>query len=142
MLLVYTGDRKADAEAGANELLWFMRTLAEPQQKNPPGYATIGLNIQALRGAYSGRTEAMRGQGLEYQREQDVIMYRTPDSVARQIRRFYELVGGYDHLLVMQQAGHLNHERTVASMKRFAQNVYPQIRDLPRAKPLAKTHIF
>ncbi len=119
-----------------------MRTLAVPQQKDAPGYAAVGLNVQALRGAYSGRTEDMCGQRLEYQREQGVIMYGHPDSVARLIRRFYELVGGFDHLLVMQQAGHLNHERTVASMKRFAQDAFPQIRDLLRTKPLAKAQAF
>jgi alkanesulfonate monooxygenase SsuD/methylene tetrahydromethanopterin reductase-like flavin-dependent oxidoreductase (luciferase family) len=135
MPLIYTGDTEADAERGAKELLWFMTTLAEPQHKNPPGYATLDLNMKALRGAYAGRTEAMRSQGLEYQREQGVIMYGTPDSVAQQIRRFYDLVGGFDHLLAMQQAGSMSHERTVASMTRFARDVYPQIRDLPRTKP-------
>jgi len=139
MPLVYTGDTEADAEVGANELLWFMRTLAEPQHKNPPGYASIGLNVQALRGAYAGRTEAMRGQGLEFQREQGVIIYGTPDSVVQQIHRFYKLVGGFDHLLLMQQAGSLNNERTAASMKRFAHDVYPQIKDLPRTRPLSSS---
>jgi hypothetical protein len=43
-------------------------------------------------------------------------MYGTPDQVAQQIRRFYDLVGGFDHLLMMQQAGFLDHQRTVASM--------------------------
>ena len=140
MPLVYTGDTEEDAERGAQELLWFMATLAEPQHKNPPGYATIELNTRALRGTYAGRTEAMRAQGLAFQREQGVIMYGTPDSVARQIHRFYDLVGGFDHLLVMQQAGALSHERTVASMRRFARDVYPQIRDLPRTQPRVETH--
>jgi len=136
MPLVYTGDTEEDAERGARELSWFMTTLAEPQHKNPPGYASIELNARALRGTYAGRTEAMRAKGLEHQREEGVIIYGTPDSVAAQIRRFYDLVGGFDHLLVMQQAGFINHERTVASMKRFARDVFPQIRDLPRTKPL------
>jgi hypothetical protein len=32
---------------------------------------------------------------------------------------------------MMQQAGHLDHKRTVRSMTMFAKEVYPQIRDLP-----------
>ena len=32
---------------------------------------------------------------------------------------------------MMQQAGHLDHKRTVPSMTLFAKEVYPQIRDLP-----------
>ena len=44
---------------------------------------------------------------------------------------FYDQVGGFDHLLMMQQAGHLDHKRTVRSMTLFAKEVYPQIKDLP-----------
>ena len=40
-------------------------------------------------------------------------------------------VGGFDHLMMMQQAGHLDHKRTVRSMTLFAKEVYPRIRDLP-----------
>jgi alkanesulfonate monooxygenase SsuD/methylene tetrahydromethanopterin reductase-like flavin-dependent oxidoreductase (luciferase family) len=65
-----------------------------------------------------------------------VVMYGTPDQVAQQIRRFYDLVGGFDHLLMMQQAGFLDHKRTVASMTRFAREVLPQIKDPPRTRPI------
>jgi len=34
--------------------------------------------------------------------------------------------------LMMQQAGFLDHKRTVSSMTLFAKEVYPQIKDLPR----------
>ena len=62
-------------------------------------------------------------------------MFGTPDQVAAQVRRFYDRVGGFDHLLMMQQAGHLDHARTVRSMTLFAKEVYPQIRDLPARRP-------
>ncbi len=52
-----------------------------------------------------------------------------------QIRRFYDRVGGFDHLLMMQQAGFLDHKRTVRNMTLFAQEVLPQVRDLPRTRP-------
>ena len=77
----------------------------------------------------------VRAQGMEYLREQGILMYGTPDYVAKQIKRFYDLVGGFDHLLMMQQAGFLDHKRTVSSMTLFAKEVYPQIKDLPRTKP-------
>ena len=48
-----------------------------------------------------------------------------------QIQRFHERVGGFDHLLMMQQAGHLDHARTVRSMTLFITQVYPRIKDLP-----------
>jgi len=135
MPLVYTGDSEEDAEAGARELIWYMKAKTEPQFRNPPGYVPVDLNVKALQGAFSGRTEEIRVKGLDFQREKGVVMYGTPDQVAQQIRRCYDLVGGFDHLLMMQQAGFLDHKRTVASMTRFARDVLPQIKDLPRTRP-------
>jgi alkanesulfonate monooxygenase SsuD/methylene tetrahydromethanopterin reductase-like flavin-dependent oxidoreductase (luciferase family) len=131
MPLVYTADSEAEAEKGAQELAWYLHVKAEPQFRNPPGYVPVALNVKALQGAYAGRTAAIRAQSLDAQREQGVVMYGTPDQVAAQIRRFHERVGGFDHLLMMQQAGHLDHRRTVGSMTLFIKEVYPQIADLP-----------
>jgi len=135
MPLVYTGDSEADAESGARELAWYMTAKTEPQFRNPPGYVPVELNVQALKGAFSGRTDAMRAMGLEFQREQGVVMYGTPDQVVAQVRRFYDRVGGFDHLLMMQQAGFLDHQRTVRSMTLFAKEVFPRIKDLARTRP-------
>ena len=66
-------------------------------------------------------------------------MYGTPDQVAKQIKRLYDRVGGFDHLLMMQQAGFLDHKRTVRNITLFAKEVYPQIKDLARTRrPNAK----
>ena len=138
MPLVYTSDSEEDAEKGAKELTWYMTAKTEPQFRNPPGYVPVSFNVKAMQGSFSGRTDAMRALGMEDQREKGVIMYGTPDSVVEQIKRFYERVGGFDHLLMMQQAGFLSHERTVRSMTLFAKEVYPRIKDLARTKP-AKT---
>jgi alkanesulfonate monooxygenase SsuD/methylene tetrahydromethanopterin reductase-like flavin-dependent oxidoreductase (luciferase family) len=135
MPLVFTGESEEAAEAGARELIWYMTAKTEPQFRNPPGYVPVELNVKALQGAFSGRTDAMRAMGLEFQREQGVVMYGTPDQVAKQVRRFYDRVGGFDHLLVMQQAGFLDHARTVQSMTLFAKEVLPQIRELARTRP-------
>jgi len=112
-----------------------MKAKVEPQFRNPPGYVPVELNVKALQGAFSGRTEEMRAKGLDFQREKGVVMYGTPDQVAQQISRFYDRVGGFDHLLLMQQAGFLDHQRTVASMTRFAKDVLPQIKGLARTRP-------
>ena len=118
------------------ELLWYMVAKAEPQYRNPPGYVPVEFNVNALKGTYSGRTDAMRSQTLEFQREQGVVMYGTPDQVTAQIKRFYDLVGGFDHLLMMMQAGFLDHERTAKNIRMFAKEVYPAIKDMARTKPL------
>jgi len=136
MPLVYTADSQAEAEKGARELTWYLNAKVEPQYRNPPGYVSVSFNVQALKGAFSGVNAAMRTQSMEFLMDQGLMIYGTPDSVAKQIRRFYDLVGGFDHLLMMQQAGWLDHASTVKSMTLFAKEVYPQIRDLPRTKPL------
>lgn len=131
MPLVYTGDTESEAEAGARELMWYLGAKTPPQFQNPPGYAPLALNVQALQGKFARRAAAIREAGLEGLREQGVLVYGTPDSVAGQIKRFYERVGGFDHVLMMQQAGHLDHKRTARSMTLFAKEVYPQIAGLP-----------
>lgn len=136
MPLVFTGDSDEEAEAGARELCWYLDAKSEPQYRNPPGYVPVEFNVQALKGTFTGRTDAMRKQSIEFLKDQGVLIYGKPDDVAKQIKRLFELVGGFDHLLMMQQAGHLSHERTKRSMTLFAKEVYPQVRDLPRTRPL------
>jgi alkanesulfonate monooxygenase SsuD/methylene tetrahydromethanopterin reductase-like flavin-dependent oxidoreductase (luciferase family) len=136
MPLVYTGDTMQEAEEGAKQLTWYLTAKTEPQYKNPPGYVPVAANVSALKGTFEARTERMRQATLDYLVDQGVLIYGTPDVVAKQIKRLYDLVGGFDHLLMMQQAGFLSHESTVKSIRLFAREVYPQIRDLPRTKPL------
>ncbi len=132
MPLVYTANSESEAQKGAEELLWYTRSnILEPQFRNPPGYVSVELNVLALQGKFGGRSAAVRARGLEYMMEQGIVVAGTPDTVVAQVRRLYDRVGGFDHLLMMQQAGHLDHKRTVRSMILFAKEVYPQIRDLP-----------
>jgi alkanesulfonate monooxygenase SsuD/methylene tetrahydromethanopterin reductase-like flavin-dependent oxidoreductase (luciferase family) len=130
MPLVYTAETTAEAEKGAQELAWYLNAKAEPQFRNPPGYVPVSFNVMALKGAFSGRTDAMRKQSLENLKEEGVLICGTPDDVVKQVNRLYGLLGGFDHLLMMQQAGFLDHERTVKSMTLFAKEVYPRIKDL------------
>jgi alkanesulfonate monooxygenase SsuD/methylene tetrahydromethanopterin reductase-like flavin-dependent oxidoreductase (luciferase family) len=137
MPLVYTADSEAEALAGAQEMAWYLQSPTEPQHRNPPGYVSVELNVQALKGTFAGRTAAMRKQGLDYLQDAGVFLFGTPDSVVRQVKRLYDLVGGFDHLLMMQQAGLLNHQKTVRSMTLFAEHVYPQIRELAPSMSMA-----
>ncbi len=136
MPLVFVGDTQEEAEKGARALTWYLDAKSEPQYRNPPGYVPVEFNVQALKGTFTGRTDAMRKQSIEYLKDQGVMIYGTPDDVARQIKRLHDLTGGLDNLLMMMQAGHLDHASTVKNMTLFAKEVYPQIRDLPRNQPL------
>ena len=130
MPLVYVADSDEEAMKGADEIAWYLRTKAEPQLRNVPGYVGLEYNVQALKGAYTGRTDVIRQQGLEYLRENHILIAGTPDSVERQIRQLYEKTGGFDHLLMMMQCGFLSHEKTMKNIRMFAQEVKPRLADL------------
>jgi alkanesulfonate monooxygenase SsuD/methylene tetrahydromethanopterin reductase-like flavin-dependent oxidoreductase (luciferase family) len=142
MPLLYVGDNETEAEKGAEELAWYLKAKTEPQHRNPPGYVPIEFNVEAMRGqkdARASRTDGMRQMTLADQRDQGVVMYGTPDSIVAQIKRQYERVGGFDHLLMMMQAGFLDHKRTVKNIQMFAREVYPRIKDLPRTQPVTRS---
>ena len=134
MPLVFVADNEREAEEGAKELTWYLTVNAEPQFKNPPGYVDVATNVQALKGAFAGRSEAMRARGMEFLREQGIMVYGTPDQCVAQIKSMYDKLGGFDHLLMMMQAGYMGNKRTVSNIRMFAKEVYPQIKDLPRSK--------
>ena len=65
----------------------------------------------------------------------------TPDQVFAQIKKIYDHVGGFGHLLIMGQAGFLEHDETVHGIKMLrarglsaAQGGVSRHRDLGRAQ--------
>ena len=44
------------------------------------------------------------------------------------MKRLYDHVGGFGHLLIMGQAGFLEHDETVLGIRTFAREVYPRIK--------------
>jgi alkanesulfonate monooxygenase SsuD/methylene tetrahydromethanopterin reductase-like flavin-dependent oxidoreductase (luciferase family) len=129
MPLVATGETEEEAAKLAEKLSWYLQAKTAVQFRNPPGYVPVSFNVQALKGKYTGRTDAVRAGGLEYLKEQGVLISGTPDSVFEQIKRFYHRVGGFGQLLMMQQAGFVTHEETVKSMTLFAKEVYPRVKE-------------
>lgn len=134
MPLVFVADTEREAEEGAKELTWYLRVNTEPQFRNPPGYVDVATNVLALKGAFAGRTDAMRARGMEFLREQGIMVYGTPDQCIAQIKVLYDKVGGFDHLLMMMQAGYMGNKRTVNNIRMFASEVYPAIRGLARSR--------
>jgi alkanesulfonate monooxygenase SsuD/methylene tetrahydromethanopterin reductase-like flavin-dependent oxidoreductase (luciferase family) len=96
----------------------------------------VAANVAAIRAAQNANVRNARSASVDDLREQGILICGTPDHVVKQIKRFYELVGGFDHLLMMDHAGFMDHARTVKAMTLFAREVYPQIKDLPRTQPL------
>ena len=126
--LVYTGDTDEAGFAGARKLMWYLTAnKVAPQWKNPPGYASLKVAATLLRGA---STAFDRSSTLEQSIESGIVFAGNPDTVYKQIARHYEHVGGYGNLLMMGQAGFLEHDETVRGMTSFARDVYPRLKEL------------
>ena len=126
--LVYVGDTDEAGYAGAQKLMWYMTAnKVSPQYRNPPGYSSAAATVAQMRG------QSMlfdRKAPLEACIEQGIIFAGNPDTVYAQIKRHYDAVGGYGNLLVMGQAGFLEHEETARGITMFAREVYPRLREL------------
>jgi alkanesulfonate monooxygenase SsuD/methylene tetrahydromethanopterin reductase-like flavin-dependent oxidoreductase (luciferase family) len=132
--IVYCGRTASEAYAGADKLLWYLNANKVPAYfQQPPGYAGIAAETAMLRGARS-RTEGAqanfgRNMNVETAMERGILFCGTPDQVYDQVKSFYRRVGGFGHLLIMGQAGFLDHDETVRGIRMFAREVYPRLQE-------------
>ena len=128
--LIYTGETDEEGYAGARKLMWYVEGNKVPTQfTNPPGYHPIGSSVSAMKGAPS-IYKMFQNPKLDEFMENGLVFAGNPDSVYRQIMKMYEYVGGFGHLLIMGQAGFLDHKETVKGMKLFSREVYPRLKEL------------
>jgi alkanesulfonate monooxygenase SsuD/methylene tetrahydromethanopterin reductase-like flavin-dependent oxidoreductase (luciferase family) len=131
--LVYVGDSEQRARAGAEKLLWYITSnKVPPHFANPPGYVPVAANVRNLRGAENPLSAfAKRGSmTVEGAIAAGIMFAGMPDAVLAQFKKHHDHVGGYGHLLIMGQAGFLEHEDTVHGIRMFAREVYPRLREL------------
>ena len=81
---------------------------------------------RAKRGLAFGTKQAT----VEGALEAGTMFAGTPDQVVTQIKKHWHHVGGYGNLLIMGQAGFLEHDDTVHSIRMFAREVYPKLKEL------------
>jgi alkanesulfonate monooxygenase SsuD/methylene tetrahydromethanopterin reductase-like flavin-dependent oxidoreductase (luciferase family) len=130
--LIYVGETETRARSGAEKLLWYVTSNKVPLHfSNPPGYLPVAMNVQLARGAHNvvsayGTKQATVDGAIEA----GLMFAGTPDQVVHQIKRHWEHVGGYGHLLIMGQAGFLEHDDTVHGIRMFAREVYPRLKQL------------
>jgi hypothetical protein len=112
--------------------MWYVESNKVPLQfTNPPGYQPVTATVNALKGGSgAGIFKMFQNPKLEEFMEHGLVFAGNPDSVYRQIMKMYDRVGGFGHLLIMGQAGFLDHEETVKGMKLFAREVYPRLKEL------------
>jgi alkanesulfonate monooxygenase SsuD/methylene tetrahydromethanopterin reductase-like flavin-dependent oxidoreductase (luciferase family) len=140
--LIYVGDTEARARAGAEKLLWYVNSNKVPLHfSNPPGYVPVAMNIQLARGAQNVVSAQGTKQGtVDGALEAGLMFAGTPDQVFAQIKKHWEYVGGYGQLLIMGQAGFLEHDDTVHGIRMFAREVYPRLKELyPDTMPSGAT---
>jgi alkanesulfonate monooxygenase SsuD/methylene tetrahydromethanopterin reductase-like flavin-dependent oxidoreductase (luciferase family) len=127
--LVYVGNTDAEGLAGAEKLRWYLyANKFGVHISHPPGYVPPAGRAPILSGKSS--PTALYEMTQEQLLETGLMFAGNPDTVHRQIMEFSDRVGGMGHLLIMGQAGFLEHEETVASMSLFANEVYPGLRDV------------
>jgi alkanesulfonate monooxygenase SsuD/methylene tetrahydromethanopterin reductase-like flavin-dependent oxidoreductase (luciferase family) len=96
---------------------------------NPPGYLPVAMNVQLARGAHNVVSAYGTKQStVEGAIEAGTLFAGTPDQVFQQIKNHWKYVGGYGHLLIMGQAGFLEHDDTVHGIRMFAREVYPRLK--------------
>jgi alkanesulfonate monooxygenase SsuD/methylene tetrahydromethanopterin reductase-like flavin-dependent oxidoreductase (luciferase family) len=129
--LIYTAKNEAEARAGAEKLLWYVSSnKVPPHFANPPGYVPVSANVHILRGGSHPLSEFAKKASVESAIAGGFMFAGTPDQVLQQIAKHYDHVGGYGHLLIMGQAGFLEHDETVVGIRTFAREVYPRLKQL------------
>lgn len=138
LAMVGVGETAEEGRRRAHQILDYSRTTPRvaSQFVFPPGYAPAGPTGQALRGfkrtipLRDGSTADMRTATVDQFVNAGIAFAGTPDQVFEQIREFHEHVGGFGHLLMMGQGGHLSHEDTVANLTLFSKEVLPRLAEL------------
>ncbi len=127
--LVYVAPDERTAHAGAEKLLWYITSnKVPPHFANPPGYVPVEAGVRILRGAQHPLSAFRSNATVEGAIEAGIMFAGTPDQVYRQLKKLYDHIGGFGHLLIMGQAGFLEHEDTVAGIRNFAREVYPRLK--------------
>ncbi|SFN29771.1 Flavin-dependent oxidoreductase, luciferase family (includes alkanesulfonate monooxygenase SsuD and methylene tetrahydromethanopterin reductase) [Pseudonocardia ammonioxydans] len=124
--LTYTGETDEEGLEGARKLMWYVKANKVPFEfVQPPGYTPYFARAAGLRGERSAYD--FKSLSLEDLIEEGIVFAGSPSTVRGQIEKFYEKVGGFGHLLLMGQAGFLEHDETVKGIRTFAEQVKPAL---------------
>jgi alkanesulfonate monooxygenase SsuD/methylene tetrahydromethanopterin reductase-like flavin-dependent oxidoreductase (luciferase family) len=144
--VVVARDEKTAIERG-RKVLRFVETSERIDQRfiNPPGQLPHADNARFLK---SGSTSTHRTKTLpdgtpmsnpptpQEQITNMVLFCGTADQVYKQIKSFYDSVGGFGQLLV-QLGGTMTHEEICDSLRLYATEVQPRLDALTKAHPLS-----
>ncbi|GAY08028.1 LLM class flavin-dependent oxidoreductase [Pseudonocardia sp. N23] len=124
--LTYTGRTDEEGLEGARKLMWYVKANKVPFEfVQPPGYTPYFVRAAGLAGQKSAYD--FSSLTLENLIDEGIVFAGSPATVRGQIEKFHERVGGFGHLLLMGQAGFLEHDETVRGIRTFADEVKPAI---------------
>lgn len=133
--LTYTGRTDEEGLEGARKLMWYVKANKVPFEfVQPPGYTPYFARAAGLAGQKSAYD--FKSLTLEDLIDEGIVFAGSPATVRGQIEKFYERVGGFGHLLLMGQAGFLEHDETVRGIRTFAEEVKPALDGMFGAQPV------
>ncbi len=149
---VYVGDTDEEGVRGAEKLLWFLNTSlrSAPQYSRfLPGSMPLHLAAQTYRtqpkssaggedlanaekGVASSNQNAAKLASITAQEAiaQGIMFAGNPDTVVRQIKDFYDQVGGFGHLTMIGRSGFMTHAEAEKGIRLFAKDVLPRLREI------------
>jgi len=139
LALFATAHNEQEARRRGELVADYLRTGSRvyPPFKNPPGYLSVDDNVRLMRGqtpersfTKDGRVIDMRTGSVQDLIDSVLMLCGTPDQIYRQIADFVEYTGGLGNLLIMAQAGRLNHADTVDQLTLMAREVMPRLKEL------------
>jgi alkanesulfonate monooxygenase SsuD/methylene tetrahydromethanopterin reductase-like flavin-dependent oxidoreductase (luciferase family) len=145
--LVYVGDTDAEGLRVGEKLLWFLNTSLKsapqftkflpgtvPAHATPMAWRTKprsdgGGPASPEKGVASASANAASLIGITPERaiQQGILFCGNPDTVYRQIKEFYDQVGGFGHLTMIGRSGPMTHAESEAGIKRLAKEVMPRL---------------
>ncbi len=133
--LVYTGKTDEEGLEGAPQTPVVRQGQQSPVRIHPapPGYSPYFARAAGMAGDKSKYD--FKSLTLEDLINEGIVFAGSPATVRGQIEKFYERVGGFGHLLLMGQAGFLEHEETVRGIRTFAEEVKPALTSMFTPQP-------
>jgi alkanesulfonate monooxygenase SsuD/methylene tetrahydromethanopterin reductase-like flavin-dependent oxidoreductase (luciferase family) len=135
MAFCYVGDTDEEALRIGQKIPWFLTVSiksAPQMSKFMPGQLPPDLTPGAWRGGASKRPTNLTVENLIAQGQ---MFAGNPDTVVKQIKAFRERVGGCGRIIMMTRQGLVTHAEAMKSFRLCANEVLPQLQDLPPVEP-------
>ncbi|MGK6315710.1 LLM class flavin-dependent oxidoreductase [Neorhizobium sp. DT-125] len=151
LCVVATASTREEAFRRAEKMKGYFDTAMrlDPQFRNTPGFLSVDETIRMIKAGPNANRQTMRnGQPLpadatvERYMSAGLMFVGTPDDVYEQLKQFYGEVGGFGNLLMMGQAGTLDHAETTDSLTLFAREVLPRLETLTLADCAANEAVW